>query len=53
MKYVIFPRPPLVAAQERKGLAVSLHSSRKLLAAEKLFLYPGFGCVHQILPYVY
>jgi hypothetical protein len=49
MKYVTFPRPLLVAAQERKGLAVALHSSRKLLAAEKLSLYPGFGYVHQIL----
>jgi hypothetical protein len=43
MKYVIFPRPLLVAAHERKGLPVALHSSGKLLAAEKLSLHPGKG----------
>jgi len=46
MKYVIFPRPLLVAAHERKGLALALHSSGKLLAAEKLSLYKGDGYVH-------
>jgi hypothetical protein len=40
-----------VAARERKGLAVALHSSGKLLAAEKLSLYPAFSYVHQILPF--
>jgi len=28
-----------------------LHSSGKLLAAEKLSLYPGFSYIHQILPF--
>jgi hypothetical protein len=51
MKYVTFPRPLLVAAHERKGLAVALHSSGKLLAAEKLSLCPGFSYVHQILTF--
>ena len=47
IKNVSFPWPPVVAEHDRKRLARALYSSVKLLAPEKLSLYPGLSYVHQ------